>query len=125
MVIIHTLSHGAIQPHYLPVRELKKFQDVIEQQTNELQLFDKREPRDLKSLAVILDKPSCYVQVDHDVLERHGYLTSKDYWQKYTVKTPTPKLGSLCIGRKGNTLLYDPKIKELVRLLHETESLFN
>jgi len=90
-----------------------------------MELFDKREPRDLKSLAVILDKPSCYVQVDHEVLERHGYLTSKDYWQKYTVKTPTDKLGSLCIGRKGNTLLYDPKIKELIRLLHETESLFN
>jgi len=107
------------------VRELKNLQTVITQQAATMELFDKREPRDLNSLAVILDKPSYHVQADHDLLERHGYLTSKDYWQKYTVKTPTAKLGNLCIGRKGNTLLYDQKIKELVRLLHETESLFN
>jgi Rha family phage regulatory protein len=105
--------------------ELEKFQAVLTQQAEELELFAKREPRDSSSLAVILDKPTRHVQIDHDLLERHGYLTSRDYWQKYTVKTPTAKLGNLCIGRKHNTLLYDPKIKELVRLLHETESLFN
>lgn len=106
-------------------RELEKFQAVLTQQAGELELFAKREPRDSKSLAVILNKPTRQVQIDHDLLERHGYLTSKDYYQKYTVKTPTAKLGNLCIGRKHNTLLYDPKIKELVRLLHETESLFS
>jgi len=106
-------------------RELEKFQAVLTQQSEELELFAKREPRDSSSLAVILDKPTRQVQIDHDLLERHGYLTSKDYYQKYTVKTPTAKLGNLCIGRKHNTLLYDPKIKELVRLLHETESLFS
>ena len=105
--------------------ELEKFQAVLTQQAEEIELFAKREPRDSSSLAVILDKPTRQVQIDHDLLERHGYLTSKDYYQKYTVKTPTAKLGNLCIGRKHNTLLYDPKIKELVRLLHETESLFN
>jgi phage regulator Rha-like protein len=106
-------------------RELEKFQAVLTQQAEEIELFAKREPRDSSSLAVILDKPTRQVQIDHDLLERHGYLTSKDYYQKYTVKTPTAKLGNLCIGRKHNTLLYDPKIKELVRLLHETESLFS
>jgi len=106
-------------------RELEKFQAVIEHQSNELHAVQKREPRDENSLAVILGIPSYYVQSEHDLLERHGYLTSKEFTQKFKVRMPTDKLGNICIGRKGNTLLYDNKIKELVRLLRETESLFD
>ena len=43
--------------------ELEKFQAVLTQQSEELELFAKREPRDSSSLAVILDKPTRQVQI--------------------------------------------------------------
>lgn len=89
-----------------------------------LQAIEKREPRDEQSLAVIMGVPSYYVRPVHDLLERNGYLTRETFTQTYHVYSATPKLGKLCIGKKGNTLLYDGKVKELVKLLLDTESLF-
>jgi Rha family phage regulatory protein len=107
----------------LAIESLSNLQAKIDTQANQLQAMQKREPRDENSLAVILNIPSRYVKVEHDILERHGYLTSKTFTQTYHVKTPTQKMGSLCIGRKGTTLLYDEKIKDLIEALHVIESI--
>ena len=107
----------------LAIESLGTLQAKIDRQADQLQAMQKREPRDENSLAVILNIPSRYVQVEHDILERHGYLTSKTFTQTYHVKTPTQKMGNLCIGRKGTTLLYDEKIKELIEALHVIESI--
>ena len=103
---------------------LDNFQEKLLEQSNKLQAIEKREPRDEQSLAVIMGIPSYYVRPIHDLLERNNYLTRETFTQTYHVYSATPKLGKLCIGKKGNTLLYDGKIKELVKLLLDTESLF-
>jgi hypothetical protein len=107
----------------LAIESLGNLQAKIDLQANQLQAMQKREPRDENSLAVILNIPSRYVHVEHEILERHGYLTSKTFTQVYHVKTPTEKMGSLCIGRKGTTLLYNEKIKDLIEALHVIESI--
>jgi len=121
--VIKTYDSLVTGQKQLAIESLGTLQAKIEHQANQLQAMQKREPRDENSLAVILDIPSRYVQVEHDILERHGYLTSKTFTQTYHVKTPTQKLGNLCIGRKGTTLLYDEKIKDLIEALHVIESI--
>ena len=121
--VIRTFDSLVTSQKQLAIESLGNLQAKIEHQANQLQAMQKREPRDENSLAVILNIPSRYVQVEHDILERHGYLTSKTFTQTYHVKTPTPKLGNLCIGRKGTTLLYDEKIKDLIEALHVIESI--
>ena len=121
--VIKTYDSLITSQKQLAIESLSNLQSKIEHQANQLQSMQKREPRDENSLAVILNIPSRYVQVEHDILERHGYLTSKTFTQTYHVKTPTQKMGSLCIGRKGTTLLYDEKIKDLIEALHVIESI--
>lgn len=104
--------------------ELDSFQEKLLEQSNKLEAIERREPRDEKSLAVIMGIPSYYVRPVHDLLERNGYLTRETFTQTYHTYSATPKLGQLCIGKKGNTLLYDGKVKSLVKLLLDTESLF-
>jgi Rha family phage regulatory protein len=106
-------------------RELEKFQSVIDCQSKELRLIEKREPRDEHTLAVIMGCPSASVRPIHDLLERNGYLTRTSFTQTYHNYSPTEKLGNICIGRKGSALLFDFKMKELVHLLLATESLFD
>ena len=121
--VIRTFDSLVTNQKQLAIESLGSLQAKIEHQADQLQAMQKREPRDENSLAVILNIPSRYVQVEHDILERHGYLTSKTFTQTYHVKTPTQKMGNLCIGRKGTTLLYDEKIKDLVEALHVIESI--
>jgi len=106
-------------------RELEKFQAVIENQSKELRLTEKREPRDEQTLAVIMGCSSARIRPIHDLLERNGYLTRQSFIQTYYNYSPTKKLGNICVGRKGSTLLFDYKVKELVTLLMATESLFD
>lgn len=121
--VIRTFDSLVTNQKQLAIESLGTLQAKIEHQANQLQAMQKREPRDENSLAVILNIPSRYVQVEHDILERHGYLTSETFTQTYHVKTPTQKMGSLCIGKKGTTLLYDKKIKDLLEALHVIDSI--
>jgi len=121
--VIKTYDSLVTSQKRLAIESLSNLQTKIDTQASQLQAMQKREPRDENSLAVILNIPSRYVKVEHDILERHGYLTSKTFTQTYHVKTPTQKMGSLCIGRKGTTLLYDEKIKDLIEALHVIESI--
>ena len=121
--VIKTYDSLVTNQKQLAIESLGNLQAKIEHQANQLQAMQKREPRDENSLAVILNIPTRYVSVEHDILERHGYLTGKTFTQVYHVKTPTPKLGNLCIGKKGTTLLYDEKIKDLIEALHIIESI--
>ena len=121
--VIRTFDSLVTSQKQIAIESLSALQAKIEYQANQLQAMQKREPRDENSLAVILNIPTRYVHVEHEILERHGYLTSKTFTQVYHVKTPTEKMGSLCIGKKGTTLLYDEKIKDLIEALHVIESM--
>lgn len=95
-------------------------------QSSELQAMKFREPRDEKTLAVVMGCSTYHVIKHYDILVRNGYLIRRELppHVRY-VYEPTPLLGKLCTGNKGDTLLFTDKVKDLVECLNVQESLFD
>jgi Rha family phage regulatory protein len=105
---------------------LAEYQKQLSVQSSQLALINQREPRDEKTLAVIMNCPTRQVTKHFDILVRNGYLNRKELppVTRYTYEA-TQQLGALCIGKKGESLLFDDKVKDLIGLLNQTESLFD
>lgn len=108
------------------VNALQRYSAQIAEQSAQLALVNQREPRDEKTLAVIMNCPTRHVTKHFDILVRNGYLNRKELppVTRYTYEATT-EIGALCIGKKGDSLLFDDKVKELIGLLNQTESLFD
>ena len=108
------------------VNALQRYSAQIAEQSAQLAIVNQREPRDEKTLAVIMNCPSRQVTKHFDILVRNGYLNRKELppVTRYTYEA-THQIGSLCIGKKGDSLLFDDKVKDLISLLNQTESLFD
>jgi len=105
---------------------LAEYQKQLSAQSSQLALINQREPRDEKTLAVIMNCPTRQVTKHFDILVRNGYLNRKELppVTRYTYEA-THEIGALCIGKKGESLLFDDKVKDLIGLLNQTESLFD
>jgi phage regulator Rha-like protein len=105
---------------------LAEYQKQLSAQSSQLALINQREPRDEKTLAVIMNCPTRQVTKHFDILVRNGYLNRKELppVTRYTYEA-THEIGALCIGKKGDSLLFDDKVKDLIGLLNQTESLFD
>ena len=105
---------------------LESYQKQLSAQSAQLLSVSQREPRDEKTLAVIMNCPTRIVTKHFDVLVRNGYLNRKELppVTRYTYEATT-EIGSLCIGKKGDSLLFDDRVKDLIGLLNQVESLFN
>jgi len=105
---------------------LVEYQKQLSAQSSQLALINQREPRDEKTLAVIMNCPTRQVTKHFDILVRNGYLNRKELppVTRYTYEA-THEIGALCIGKKGDSLLFDDKVKDLIGLLNQTESLFD
>jgi phage regulator Rha-like protein len=105
---------------------LAEYQKQLSSQSSQLALINQREPRDEKTLAVIMNCPTRQVTKHFDILVRNGYLNRKELppVTRYTYEA-THEIGALCIGKKGDSLLFDDKVKDLIGLLNQTESLFD
>ena len=105
---------------------LAEYQKQLSVQSSQLALINQREPRDEKTLAVIMNCPTRQVTKHFDILVRNGYLNRKELppVTRYTYEA-THEIGALCIGKKGDSLLFDDKVKDLIGLLNQTESLFD
>ena len=108
------------------VNALQRYSAQIAEQSAQLALVNQREPRDEKTLAVIMSCPTRHVTKHFDILVRNGYLNRKELppVTRYTYEATT-EIGALCIGKKGDSLLFDDKVRELIGLLNKTESLFD
>jgi phage regulator Rha-like protein len=111
---------------YVQKNAIVEFQKQLSAQSSQLALINQREPRDEKTLAVIMNCPTRQVTKHFDILVRNGYLNRKELppVTRYTYEA-TQQLGVLCIGKKGESLLFDDKVKDLIGLLNQTESLFD
>jgi Rha family phage regulatory protein len=105
---------------------LAEYQKQLSAQSAQLAIVNQREPRDEKTLAVIMNCPTRQVTKHFDILVRNGYLNRKELppVTRYTYEA-THQIGALCIGKKGDSLLFDDKVKDLIGLLNQTESLFD
>ena len=105
---------------------LESCQKQLFAQSAQLLSVSQREPRDEKTLAVIMNCPTRIVTKHFDILVRNGYLNRKELppVTRYTYEATT-EIGALCIGKKGDSLLFDDKVKDLIGLLNQTESLFD
>jgi phage regulator Rha-like protein len=149
LLITHMRSIGVVKEFKLElVREFKRMRDFIrtelqtkklaaEQsltelnkqllvQSSELQAMKSREPRDEKTLAVVMGCSTYHVVKHYDILVRNGYLIRRELppHVRY-VYEPTPLIGKLCTGSKGDTLLFADNIKPLIECLNVQESLFD
>ena len=108
------------------VNALQRYSAQIAEQSAQLLSVSQREPRDEKTLAVIMNCPTRQVTKHFDILVRNGYLNRKELppVTRYTYDATT-EIGALCIGKKGDSLLFDDKVKDLIHLLNQTESLFD
>jgi phage regulator Rha-like protein len=108
------------------VNALQRYSAQIAEQSAQLAIVNQREPRDEKTLAVIMNCPTRNVVRHFDILVRNGYLNRKELppVTRYTYEA-THQIGALCIGKKGDSLLFDDKVKDLIGLLNQTESLFD
>jgi DNA-binding MarR family transcriptional regulator len=105
---------------------LESYQKQLSAQSAQLLSISQREPRDEKTLAVIMNCPTRIVTKHFDILVRNNYLNRKELppITRYTYEATT-EIGALCIGKKGDSLLFDDKVKDLIGLLNQTESLFD
>ena len=149
LLITHMRSIGIVKEFKLElVREFKRMREFIrceainkkadaeqkffalsmelQQQSNELQAMKSREPRDEKTLAVIMGCSTYHVTQHYDILVRNDYLIRRELSTvtRYAYDS-TPKLGGLCAGKKGDSLLFSDNIKPLIECLNVQESLFD
>ena len=102
------------------------YQKQLALQSDKLATVNQREPRDERTLAVVMGCSTYQVTRHFDTLVRNGYLKRRELAPTVRyVYDATTELGKLCVGKKGDSLLFDSKVKDLVTLLNQTEVLFD
>lgn len=124
--VIRTFDNAIILQKEERDREVLEYQNQLTLQSDKLAIVKQCEPRDERTLAVIMGCTTYQVTRHFDTLVRNGYLKRREipHTGRYDYDATT-ELGKLCVGKKGESLLFDSKIKDLVTLLNKTEVLFD
>ena len=124
--VIRTFDNAIVLQKDTREKEVLEYQKQLALQSDKLATVNQREPRDERTLAVVMGCSTYQVTRHFDTLVRNGYLKRRELppVTRYTYEATT-ELGKLCVGKKGESLLFDSKVKDLVTLLNQTEVLFD